>query len=295
LNQAFANENKRPQTVRKGRLGTDMDGTATMDRKTFDALRDLVYQHCGIALSDQKESLVSARIAKRLRALGLSDYKEYLHLVENDSSGEETVQMLDAISTNVTSFFREPDHFTFLTEVMTRWQNEGQTRFRVWCAASSTGEEPYTLSMTLQETPKANACDMKILATDISTRVLAHAQAGIYGERQIQGVSASLRDKYFQKQSSASGTTFAAKESIKSRLTFRRLNLATPPFPMKGPLDVIFCRNVMIYFDNTVRARLLEEMYRLLKPGGYLVVGHAESLTGLMSRFKSVRPSAYIK
>lgn len=272
-----------------------MEGTATMDRKTFDALRDLVYRHCGIALSDQKESLVSARIAKRLRALGLNDYKEYLNLVENDASGEETVQMLDAISTNVTSFYREPDHFKFLTEAMTRWQNEGQTRFRIWCAASSTGEEPYTLSMTLSETPRASACDMKILATDISTRVLGLASAGVYGEKHIQGVPNALRDKYFERKSGSSGVTYTAKPSIRSRLVFRRLNLATPPFPMSGPLDVIFCRNVMIYFDNVVRSRLLEEMYRLLKPGGHLIVGHAESLTGLMSKFKAVRPSAYVK
>jgi chemotaxis protein methyltransferase CheR len=272
-----------------------MDATMTLDRETFDALRQHVYRCSGISLSEQKESLVGARIAKRLRSLGLQNYREYLQYLEADTSGEETVQMLDVISTNVTSFYREPDHFTFLNDAICKWQAEGQTRFRLWCAASSTGEEPYTISMTLQETPGARQCDMKLLATDISTRVLAHARKGTYAEKNMQGVPLPLRERYFQKGKAAEGVTYTARPEIANRIVFSRLNLSTPPFPMKGPLDVIFCRNVMIYFDNHVRGKLLEEMYRLLKPGGYLIVGHAESLTGLMSRFKAVRPSAYIK
>ena len=265
-----------------------------MDRKTFDRFREIVYASSGIALSDGKESLVSARVGKRMRALGMSDFDDYLQRLQDDDSGEETVQLLDAISTNVTSFFREPEHFEFVADVCAKWMKEGQRRFRFWSAASSSGEEPYSLSMTLHETFGSTVNDWRILATDISTRVLIKAQEGIYKADTLKTVSREYRDKYFRLMRGEE-PMYRVKEIVRSPVLFRRINLSLPPFSMKGPLDIVFCRNVMIYFDNDVRSRLLEEISRLLKPGGYLLVGHAESLTGLMCNMKAVRPSIYVK
>jgi len=266
-----------------------------MDPKTFDRFREIVYAHSGIALSPGKESLVSARVGKRMRALGLSDFDDYLRRLQDDASGEETVQLLDAISTNVTSFFREPEHFDFVAHACAGWMREGKRRFRFWSAASSTGEEPYSLSMTLLETFGSTVDDWRILATDISTRVLQKAQEAVYKGDALKTVSAAYRDRYFRAVRGEDEVRYQVKEHVRQRVVYRRLNLSTPPFPMKGPLDIVFCRNVMIYFDNEVRSRLLSEITRLLKPGGYLLVGHAESLTGLMCSLKAVRPSVYVR
>lgn len=267
---------------------------ADLKKSTFDALRRIVFEEAGIALTDNKQALVSARVSKRLRALGLPDYDAYLQFLANDTSQDELVAFLDAISTNVTSFFREAKHFEFLTEVMAKWLEAGQTRFRLWSAAASTGEEPYTIAMTLREVIGNRSVDVKLLATDISTRVLRACKEGVYAENKLEGIPRNLRAKYFRRANGTPGH-YAVSDDLKRLISFHRLNLSTPPFPMKGPMDVVFCRNVMIYFDNTVRRRLLEDIHRLLKPGGYLMVGHAESLTGLLSTFKVVRPSVYIK
>jgi chemotaxis protein methyltransferase CheR len=266
-----------------------------MNEKTFDKFRTLIYEKSGISLGDQKEALVSARVGKRMRVLQIGDFDEYYSYVVHDGSGQEIVELLDAISTNVTSFYREPQHFDLLASLLTTWKKEGQRRFRIWSAASSTGEEPYTIAMTVLESIGNRDADTRILATDISTRVLAKCQEGIYDPHKLDGVPKALRDKYFDRVQDGGQYLYRAKDMMKQLIVFRRLNLATPPFPMQGPLDVVFCRNVMIYFDNDVRSRLLREILRVLKPGGYLMVGHAESLTGLVSEFRTVRPSVYTK
>lgn len=261
-----------------------------MDAKTFAAFRDFIYEVCGITLGESKESLVSARIGKRMRALGLEHPMQYLEVVKADPGGPELVEMLDAISTNVTSFFREPQHFQFLDKAMRGWLAQGQRRFRLWCAAASSGEEPYTIAMTLAETG-ALKVDTRVLCTDISTKVLAHCQGATYADNRMNGISPERKKRWFRKV----GDSWLVDEALRQPLTFKRLNLATPPYPMRGPLDVVFCRNVMIYFDNPVRQRLLDEVNRLLKPGGYLIVGHAESLTGLLGGMRTVQPSVYQK
>ena len=266
-----------------------------MDRRTFDRFRRLVYEKSGIALGPGKEALVSARVDRRLRALGIDNYGTYLHRVTHDHSGEEIVQLLDAISTNVTSFFREPAHFEFLAQAMVEWQDAGQRRFRVWSAACSTGEEPYSIAITMLGAARSADLDVKILATDISTRVLETCRQGTYPQERLDGVPPALRDHYFTQDGSQNPPRYAVKDLLSRMIVFKRLNLSAPPFPMRGPLDVIFCRNVMIYFDRAVRVRLLQELWRLLKPGGYLLVGHAESLTAMMGEFDTVRPSIYVK
>jgi len=266
-----------------------------MNPDIFEAFREIVYDRSGIHLREGKEALVSARVGKRMRALGLTDYGQYLRRIKEDETGEEIVQLLDAISTNVTSFFREPEHFDFLAARLGEWYAAGQRRFRLWSAACSSGEEPYSLAMTMREAFPENGVDARILATDISTRVLERSLPGCYRADKVEPVPPEKRDRYFERQGRGEETVFQVREGLRKPVLFRRLNLSQPPFPMRGPLDVIFCRNVMIYFDNLVRKRLLDEMYRLLKPGGYLMVGHAESLTGMMSEFKVVKPSIYVK
>jgi chemotaxis protein methyltransferase CheR len=255
-----------------------------VEQRIFEKFRKLIYEKSGITLGPQKVSLVSARVSKRMRALQMTDYKDYLQLVLDDESGNELVHLLDAIST-----------IEFLTQVLGQWCEKGQTRFRIWCAASSTGEEPYTLAITALEALGRQATDVKILATDISTRVLETCQRGVYGENKVEPVPSFLRTRYFSKFQQDGETYYKVNPELQQLLTFGRLNLSTTPFPMKGPMDVVICRNVMIYFDDTVRRNLVQEAHRLLKPGGYFIVGHSESLTNNSGPFKTVRPSIYQK
>ncbi|HKP94961.1 MAG TPA: CheR family methyltransferase [Fibrobacteria bacterium] len=266
-----------------------------LDTKSYNEFRTLVYDVSGITLGKGKEALVSSRIGKRMRQMGMDDFKTYLNMVRRDSGGEEIVHLLDAISTNVTSFFRESAHFDLIRELFADWLRKGQRRFRFWSAACSTGEEPYTLAMTLAEVLEGKDVDLKILATDISTRVLDQASQGEYPEAKMNGIPAALRAKYFVKEGARGEQIHRVRDELRRRIVFRRFNLSTPPFPMQGPLDVVLCRNVMIYFDNHVRQGLLSEVHRMLKPGGYLMVGHAESLNGITSDFRNVQPSVYAK
>jgi chemotaxis protein methyltransferase CheR len=265
-----------------------------MDTHTFNKFRRLVYEKSGINLGEKKEALVCARVGKRMQSLSIDDYRKYYKYVAADQSGRELVELIDVISTNVTHFFREHQHFDFLSSLIRQWASEGQRRFRIWSAASSTGEEPYSIAITVQEVLDSTA-DAKILATDISTKVLEKAMQGIYQQKHVEKVPRNLRSKYFTKVSGQEKNLYQIKKSLRDMVTFGRLNLSVHPYPLNGPLDVIFCRNVMIYFDNEIRRGVLENMYSLLRPGGYLMVGHAESLTGLVSDFKSVKPSVYVK
>lgn len=262
--------------------------------KVFVDFCGLIYEQAGIHLSPKKRSLVSSRLSKRMHALGIRDFGEYYNLVKEDPTQNELVQLLDAISTNVTYFFRESRHFDILRELLAKWEQEGQSRVRIWSAACSTGEEPFSMAMTAKSVMRSTA-DTRILATDLSTRVLALAKKGEYLEKRLEQVPQGMKARFFEKLRNRGEADYRVREELKRMVTFTRLNLSTPPFPMRGPLDVILCRNVMIYFDNEVRRRLLNEMYRLLKPGGYLMVGHAESLSGMLSEFKNVEPSVYIK
>jgi chemotaxis protein methyltransferase CheR len=266
-----------------------------LDTRSYDEFRSLVYDVSGITLGKGKEALVSSRIGKRMRALGMGEFKSYLKMVQQDPDGEEMVQLLDAISTNVTSFFRESHHFDRISELFDGWLRQGQRRFRFWSAACSTGEEPYTLAMTLAEVLNGKQADIKILATDISTKVLALASNGVYPEAKLNGVPSGLRAKYFRREGGREEPEYRIREELRSWMVFKRFNLSTPPFPMPGPVDVVLCRNVMIYFDNNVRSGLLAEIHRMLKPGGYLMVGHSESLNGIARGFKTAEPSIYIK
>src|SRR6187399_917048 len=268
-----------------------------MTHSVFDALRRLAYDEAGIAIRENKQTLVSARIAKRMRECGISTEREYLAFLEGDKSGQEMVRFLDAISTNFTSFFREADHFQLFEEEIRNNISRGARKLRIWCAAAATGEEPYSLAMTLAETVGDAPVEWKLLASDISVSALRTAAAGIYPTSRLAQVPPALRARYFSEERAGVGEEASSRVSmdLRSRVLFKRVNLATPPFPMRGDLDAVFCRNVMIYFDNAVRQRLVSELERLLRPGGLLVVAHSETLNGIRSGLRTVQPSVYRK
>ena len=264
-----------------------------MESEIYGRICELVYDEAGIRIRPGKEAMVSSRLAKRMRALGITQEADYLEMLERELT-TEVVALLDVISTNVTSFFREAEHFKVLGELHRSKLAAGQRRFRYWCAASSTGEEPYTISMTIAEVEREVGIrsDWKLLATDISTRVLEIAGNGVYSTESLSQVPHLLRDRYFGKSSMGAGF-LQATEELRSRILFRRLNLSQPPFGMKGPLQAIFCRNVMFYFDDPVRLGLLAECRRLLAKDGLLFIGKSESLPAETPGFARVSPAAY--
>lgn len=266
-----------------------------METAVFQRLRRVVYEKSGIWLRDGKEAMAAARVAKRMRSLHIDGYASYLRYLLNDDTGKEVVHLLDAISTNVTSFFREPEHFDFLGRAVQKWVAEGQTRLRVWSAACATGQEPYSIAMTLLDAVPGPGVDLRVLGTDISTQALETAARGVYEKDDIKNVPAGMRYRYLDTRRQEGKTYFVIREIARQRVLFKRLNLSVVPFPMRGPLDAIFCRNVLFYLDHDVVTRLLSEIRRLLKPGGYLMAGHAESMTCMMSGLRLVKPSIYVK
>lgn len=250
-------------------------------------LRELTHKHTGIVIGPEKSSLLSARIQKRLRALGLRDAEAYLQRLETDPA--ELQPFINVITTNTTAFWREPDHFPMLLEHVRERVDGGQTRFRIWCAAASTGQEPYTMAATVREMAEARHLDLQILATDIDTQVLARARDGTYGDAEVTRMPPHLRADTFAR----AATGWKVVDRVKRMVRFARLNLMEAPYPMRGPLDAIFCRNVMIYLDQPSRRRMVAEFERLLAPGGVLFVGHSESVLGMTRQLQALRPSVY--
>ena len=269
---------------------------AEMDDRIFTRFRELILKESGIQLSDKKNSLLQNRIGKRLRHLGLPSPQEYLKVVETDLSGDELIELIDAISTNVTYFYREPAHFELLTKIAQRWKEEKKSSVKFWCAASSSGEEPYTIAMHLAENLDLKVTDCKILATDICTPVLRKAIRGQYELNQLRDLPKNFCDRYFVAAKNDCGEPrVEVIDQLKKMVTYKKLNLAHHPIPLKGSIDIIMCRNVMIYFNRELREGLVKEFVKLLKPGGYLMVGHSENISGISSELSSVQPSAYRK
>ncbi len=263
----------------------------------YHLLRDLVYERFGIALGEQKRALISGRLQKVLREKGFSSFQEYYQYVISDPSGEALSTLINRISTNHTFFYRESDHFDFfretvLPEILAAQRTRGQKKLRLWCPGCSSGEEPYTLAMLLVEYLAADFAhwDVGILATDISARVLEIASAGTYAAESVKRLPAKLVHKYFLRL--PNGET-QVHEQIKKLVLYRRLNLMRSDFPFRGKFHVIFCRNVMIYFDHPTRQELVQRFHRLLEPGGYLFVGHSESLGRSDTRFRYIKPAVY--
>jgi len=277
------------------------DSSPSFSDKDYQAIATFVHKTAGINLMEGKKELVRTRLGKRMRLLQMNDIHTYFKYVMDDDTGEEIVFLLDALATNLTSFFREDQHFTFmgktiLPELEDRYRAKGIRRLRIWSAACSSGEEPYTIGMVIMEKSPyfGTGGDCKILATDISTKVLNIAQQGLYGPERIKTVPSMLLGKYFQKIGDHGKQMYQVVPQLRDLIVFRRLNLMDP-LPFRNPLDLIFCRNVMIYFDKETIGRLINKYYQLLAPGGYLFIGHSESLSGLKHDFKYVEPCVYRK
>ena len=267
-----------------------------MDPRVFQTLSRIAFEEAGIHLPEGKEALVASRISKRIRALGLSGEKEYLAYLKEDSTGREIARFLDAVTTNFTSFMRERDHFDLLARWAGKAVQAGKRRIRIWCAAAASGEEPYSIAITLLDAFKGRTVDFRILATDISEKALTRAAAGIYPEKTVAPLTKAQRLEYFETgRDEEGGKSFAVKDFVREKILFRRLNLAKPPYPLKGPLDLIFCRNVMIYFLPPTRQDLVREAERLLAPGGLFITGHSDTLTGVETNLVTLRPSVFKK
>ena len=265
-----------------------------MNQDTYGKFRKLVFEVSGIDLGDKKQALVASRLSKRIRTLGLGGFEDYYTYVKKDSSGEELSNLINQISTNVTHFFREERHFQALSEVAGQWVKAGKNSINIWCAASSTGEEPYSILISLKEA-LAPGIRISLKASDISTRVLETARQGIYKQEDIENIPRNLLKSYFLAGGPRAKNLYRIKPELRSSVQFLQINLSTPPYPIQGDLDVIFCRNVMIYFDKDLRNILVNNFLNLLKPGGYLFVGMAESLSGMNPNLNLVEPSMYVK
>ncbi len=261
----------------------------------FEALRKLVKDLTGINLSDQKRELVYGRLARRLRALHLRTFAEYRELLASDG-GQEIAEFCNAITTNLTSFFRESHHFDYLREhvLQARAANRGAARrIRIWSAGCSTGEEPYSLAMTVMEAiPDLRSWDIKILATDLDSDVLAKAQRGIYAAERVRGIGPQRLSRFFVEQRGREGAGYEVIPELASLITFRQLNLMHS-LPMKGPLDVIFCRNVVIYFDKDTQREMFGRVAHLQRPGDLLCLGHSESLFKVSESYAPIGKTIY--
>ncbi len=263
----------------------------------FEEISTLVKSICGINLHEGKKQLVKARLNKRLRATNLPTYEAYLDHVRSDVNGDELTVMLDSLSTNLTQFFREPKHFehlrgTVLPEVVRRRSQERQ--IRIWSAGCSSGEEPYSIAIVLREHLGKSDWNAAVLATDLSTRMLHRAKQGVYESMRLRDVPAGLLSKHFQLIEARPARRYQVAPEVRQMVHFARLNLMER-WPMHGPFDAIFCRNVMIYFDKPTQERLVQRFWEILAPGGTLFLGHSESLAGVKHRFHYIQPTVYNK
>ena len=263
----------------------------------FKVLGELVTQHAGIIVTPEKFDMFYSRLGRRLRALGLSTFKEYCDLLIANER-DEFPSFINAITTNLTSFFRENHHFDYLSSILPKLlkTNAASRRIRIWSAGCSTGEEPYSLAMTVKQCiPQNLDWDIKILATDIDSNVLAAAAQGNYKIDRITGISNAQKSKWFKKGVGANDGIVAVNQELKDLIGFKRLNLMDARWPMKGPFDVIFCRNVVIYFDKTTKEKLVERYTNLLVDRGHLFVGHSESLHRISTKLKLIGNTIYQK
>lgn len=271
-----------------------------MSDSEFKNLSQLVYDQVGIHLADHKKMLVKGRLSKRLRELGFSSFNQYYQFLKNDTNGEELIMFINAISTNVTSFFREPSQWDFLEKEIKQMEAKGIRKLRIWSAACSSGQEPYTIAIFLNSLLKnPKEWDIKILATDISEDILKQAMRGQYSLKDVTGVPKNMLNKYFnrvQVNTNAGPKEFyEIKDSLKNLILFRSFNLVYGNYNMiPKKFDMIFCRNVMIYFDNETKAKVVANLTSKIHKGGNFFIGHSESLINMKDvSLKLAKPSIY--
>lgn len=260
------------------------------DARDFSRIRALIYARAGISLSDSKQDMVYGRVARRLRVLGIRAFSEYLDLLD-DPATPEWEQFTNALTTNLTSFFREKHHFDMLADYLRA--HGGSGRMNIWSSAASTGEEPYSIAMTVAETMRRAGDDVRILATDIDTNVIATASRGVYPLDRVDNLAPELCRRYVQRGKGANVGLVRMVASLRRMICFRRLNLLDEKWPMKQKFDVVFCRNVLIYFDPPTQRALLRRIAQYIKPGGLLFIGHSESLITDRDLFEPLGRTAY--
>lgn len=265
----------------------------------YNLIKEFVYNTIGINLGTDKKTLVSGRLQKLLRKYNLSSFKDYYQMLRNEKTGEALSELADNISTNHTYFYREHSHFEYfkdkiLPELIAQKRSNNDNDIRIWCAGCSSGEEPYMLVMLMMEVLGNQYGDFKagILATDISTRALNTAIEGVYSADRIKNVPEKLTPKYFKKLSTGD---YQVIDKVKNEVTYRRFNLMNQVFPFKKSFDIIFCRNVMIYFDLETRTNLVKKYYDKMNNGGYLFIGHSETIDKKSTKFTYIQPALYQK
>lgn len=264
----------------------------------FARLSEFIYKECGINLSDSKKILLESRLQKRLAHLNLNTFQDYYkYVVSPVGIKDELVHMIDAVATNKTDFFREPMHFQFMeSEALPAFaQGSASRTYKVWSSACSTGEEPYTIAMVLEEFKSQYRFDYKITATDISTKVLDRAVQAIYPERNITDVPLALRRKYMLRSKDKMNNTIRMTPEIRQRIQFKRLNLMDGSLDVDYDYDIVFCRNVLIYFDRKTQEEVVNKLISHLRPGGYLFIGHSESIYHMKLPVKQLRPTIFQK
>ncbi len=268
--------------------------------REFSMLQELIHSTSGINLTPSKKSLLVSRLSIRLRELGIKSFAAYYQLLLEDDSGDERTKLIDRITTNETSFFREPRQFEHLEQALIPfWQKEvvegnRNKKIRIWSAGCSTGEEPYSIAMLLlKHFPPGGSWRVEILATDISEKILARAEEGLWSVEKSNEIPESLAKRFMLKGRGAQEGKMKAGSEIKAAIRFQKLNLNERNYPVRGPFDLIFCRNVLIYFDQKSSLRVVHSLLDHLSPSGHLMLGHAESLLGRTNRVRSIVPTVY--
>lgn len=251
--------------------------------RDFEQIRKLIYDHAGINLSDNKQDLVYSRLARRLRAKGLKHFSDYIELVESKNS-DEWESFVNALTTNLTSFFREAHHFPVLAEHVLGLKQ--RRPINIWCNAASTGEEPYTIAMTMMDLFDSLTPPVRIIATDIDTNALQKARNGVYSFEQAEKLPKDVLERFFLKGRGDKAGHIKVRKELSDLITFNQLNLLDTVWPIKGPFDAIFCRNVMIYFDKPTQNKILQRFIPLMHKDALLFAGHSESLQGVADMYK---------
>lgn len=255
----------------------------------FSRIRELIYKHAGISIAETKVDMVYGRVARRLRAVGLTSFKAYLDELERNNDPEEWQLFTNALTTNLTSFFREQHHFVVLQQYLSSIKGP----IRIWCSAASTGEEPYSIAMTACETFGTMTPPVQIIATDIDTQVLETAKRGVYEKQRVESISEARLKKFFLRGSGSNKGLVRVTSELQDLISFGQLNLLAGPWPFKDAFDVIFCRNVLIYFDRPSQHQILDKFKPLMKREGLLFVGHSENFLYSSKAFKSFGKTVY--
>lgn len=281
-----------PDTMNKNKAAlSDRYAQCNLTDPELDKIINLIYQRAGIVITRQRRDMVYNRLAPRLRSLGIDSFRRYLTLLESMPNHDEWQLFINALTTNLTSFFREAYHFPILAEHARSSRSGG---YNVWCTAASTGEEPYSIAMTLDEVLGSHFTGPRILATDIDTHVLTKAKTGTYRMSDINNLTQEQKRKYFLRKVTADEQQqVKVRDTLQRDVHFQQLNLIAENWDIPAPFDAIFCRNVMIYFDTVNQKRLLNRFAKLLKPGGLLFVGHSEHFNNMDSPFRLQGQSVY--